>query len=115
MTVEEISKICRKLSQVTEDIKWENHLCFNIGGKMFMVTAPDTSPVTASFKVDDEDFAELTERDGFIPAPYMARYKWVYVDNINRLTRKEWEAYLKKAYALVAAKLPAKIKKTLGV
>lgn len=115
MTVEDISKICRKLPEVTEDIKWENHLCFNIGGKMFVVTAPDASPVTASFKVDDEDFAELTEREGFIPAPYLARYKWVFVDSISRLTKKEWEVYLKKAYTLIAQKLPAKTKKTLGL
>ena len=27
----------------------------------------------------DEDFAELTERANLIPAPYMARNKWIMV------------------------------------
>ena len=30
-----------------------------------------------SFKVDDDRFLELTDRDGIIPAPYLARVKWV--------------------------------------
>jgi predicted DNA-binding protein (MmcQ/YjbR family) len=115
MTIEDISKICHQFPHVTEDIKWENHLCFCVGEKMFIVTAPDASPVSASFKADDEDFVELTERDGFIPAPYMARYKWVYVDNISRLNKKEWEIYLHKAYTMVAEKLPGKLKKSLGI
>jgi predicted DNA-binding protein (MmcQ/YjbR family) len=31
------------------------------------------------------------------------------------MSKKEWEKYLKKAYDIVAAKLPAKIKKQLGI
>jgi predicted DNA-binding protein (MmcQ/YjbR family) len=115
MLMEDIQKICKKLPHVTEDVKWETHLCFCVGGKIFIITSPDSSPVTASFKVDDEDFALLQERDGFIPAPYLARYKWIHIDNINRLSRKEWELYLRKAYDLVAAKLSSKVKKQLGM
>jgi predicted DNA-binding protein (MmcQ/YjbR family) len=115
MNIEDISKICHQFPYVTEDIKWENHLCFCVGEKMFIVTAPDATPVSASFKADDEDFVELTERDGIIPAPYMARYKWVHVDNISRLNKKEWELYLHKAYTSVAEKLPGKLKKSLGM
>ena len=115
MLVEDIQKICKKLPHTTEEIKWETHLCYCIGGKMYMVVNPDGNPVTASFKTSDEDFAELPERDGFIPAPYMARHKWIYVDTINRLSKKHWEEYLKKAYFIVAAKLPAKTRKTLGI
>ncbi|HEY6504698.1 MAG TPA: MmcQ/YjbR family DNA-binding protein [Chitinophagaceae bacterium] len=115
MTIENIQTICKKFSHVTEDIKWETHLCYCVGGKIFIITNPDGSPVTASFKVSDEDFTELSEREGFMPAPYLARYKWIYVDNISRLTNKEWGKYLKAAYELVAAKLPAKTKKQLGI
>lgn len=115
MTIEDIQKICKKLKAVTTDIKWENHLCFNIGGKMFLITAPDSFPVTASFKADDEEFEELCAREGIIPAPYLARYKWVHLDNINRLSAKEWEHYIGKAYHLIASKLPAKMKKEIGL
>jgi predicted DNA-binding protein (MmcQ/YjbR family) len=115
MTIEDIQRICKKLPSVTEEIKWENHLCYCIGQKMFVVTAPDSSPVSASIKVSDEEFAELAEREGCKPAPYMAKYKWIYMDDINTLTKKEWEKYLKEAYHLVASKLSAKTRKQLGI
>lgn len=115
MTIEDIQKICKKFPFVTEDIKWENHLCFCVGGKMFIITSPDSSPVTASFKVGEEEFTELSEKEGCMPAPYLARYKWIYTDNISRFTNKEWEVYLSQAYDMVAAKLPSKIKKQLGI
>jgi predicted DNA-binding protein (MmcQ/YjbR family) len=115
MTVDEIASICKPLRGVTRDIKWENHLCFNVGDKMFLITAPDNSPITASFKASDEDFEELIQREGFIPAPYLARYKWVFVDDIKRLPKKQWEYYAKNAYALIASKLPVKTRKSLGI
>jgi predicted DNA-binding protein (MmcQ/YjbR family) len=115
MTIESLQSICKKFKGVTEDIKWEDHLCFNVGGKMFIVTAPDKVPVSASFKASDEDFEELPEREGFIPAPYMARHKWIFVDDIKRFSKKEWERYAKQAYELVAAKLSAKARKQLGI
>lgn len=114
MLIEDIQNICKKFPHVTEDIKWESHLCFCVGEKIFIITSPDESPVSASFKVNDEDFAELREREGFQPAPYLARYKWIHVDNINRFSKKQWEDYLGKAYELVKAKLPSKKKKELG-
>ncbi|AXY78103.1 hypothetical protein D3H65_30730 [Paraflavitalea soli] len=115
MTIEGIQSICQQFKGMTEDIKWENHLCFNVGDKMFLVTSPDMVPVTASFKVSDEEFDEVSSRTGFKPAPYLARYKWVYVDDINRLNKKEWTYFAQQAYTLTAAKLPAKTKKLLGL
>src|SRR5258706_1695308 len=107
MTIEDIQAICKKLPRTTEDIKWDTHLCFSVGGKVYIITNPDSSPVTASFKASDEDFTDLSERDGFKPAPYLARYKWIYVDNISRFAKKEWVQYLEIAYKIIAAKLPA--------
>jgi predicted DNA-binding protein (MmcQ/YjbR family) len=115
MTIEDIQSICKKFPHATEDIKWETHLCYSIGGKVFIITNPDSAPVTASFKVNDEDCTELSEREGFKPAPYLARHKWIYVDNISRFTKREWLAYLETAYKLVGEKLPAKARKQLGI
>ncbi len=106
MTLEAIEKICKSFPDVTEDIKWENHLCFNVGGKMFLITSPDLLPVTASFKTSEKKFIELTEREGFRPAPFLAKHKWVYVDDISRLNSREWEELLQQAYELVKEKLP---------
>ena len=113
MEIEDIQKICKTFKGVTEDIKWEDHLCFNVGKKMFLITAPDKVPPSATFKVSDEEFETLPERQGFIPAPYMARYKWIYVDDINRMSKIEWQKYLKQSYNLIYAKLPLKIRKEI--
>ena len=115
MTIEDIQAICKKHVGVTEDIKWEDHLCFNVGGKMFLITAPDAVPVSASIKVSDEAFDELSQRQGFMPAPYLARYKWIWMDDISRLSKREWERYVATAHHLVSAKLPARTRKQLGL
>jgi len=109
MHIEDLQKLCKQLPHVTEDIKWGHDLCFCIGEKMFLVTGLGASPAQASFKADDEDFAELCAREGFMPAPYLARYKWVHVDDISRLSEKEWKIYISKAYHLVKSKLPRKV------
>jgi predicted DNA-binding protein (MmcQ/YjbR family) len=114
MSIDELRAICFSFPGVEEDIKWGDHLCFTIGGKMFMITSPDNVPVTASFKVADEVFETLTAREGFIPAPYLARYKWVFVDDISRLSVKDWKKYSREAYDLIFSRLPAKTKKQLA-
>jgi predicted DNA-binding protein (MmcQ/YjbR family) len=115
MTIEDIETICDQLPAVTKDIKWEEHLCFNVGGKMFIITSPDAYPPNASFKVTAEDFEELASRDGFKPAPHLARYKWVHVEDISRLSYKQWEHYARQSYDLVVEKLPLKLKNSLGL
>lgn len=115
MTIDDLQKICTKHKGVTQDIKWGHHLCFNVGGKMFLILSPDEVPINASFKVSDEEFPELSESTGFCPAPYSARYKWVGLDDISRLNKKKWEYYIEQSYRLVFEKLPKKEKtKILG-
>lgn len=115
MNVEDIRKICVALPGVTEDIKWEHDLVFSVGGKMFCVVGLDQAPATASMKVTDENFDEMSALSGFKPAPYMAKHKWLWVDDINRLKKKEWENLIAAAYGLVKAKLSAKLQKQIGL
>ena len=115
MNIEEIQKICENLPGVTTDIKWEDHLCFNIGGKMFLVTSPDKVPVSASFKVPDSDFPVLVEEERFEPAQYLARYKWVYVEDISLISIQEWQKYILDSYQLISEKLPKKMRKEMGL
>lgn len=106
MNLEDLQAVCDKLDHVTTDIKWGNDLCFCVGGKMFLVANMEGRPVSASFKTDEETFNELIEREGFIPAPYLARHKWVYVDDISRLSKKDWQHFINRSYEMVKAKLP---------
>ena len=115
MNVEDLQAICKKLPAVTEDIKWGNDLVFSVGGKMFCVAGLDQSPTTASFKVTDEQFDAMSNREGFKPAPYVAKYKWVWLDDINRMSKKEWQHFVQQSYELVKAKLSTKMKKELGL
>jgi predicted DNA-binding protein (MmcQ/YjbR family) len=107
MNIEELRNFCLGLSSVTEDIKWGDNLVFSVGGKMFCL-ADLESPLRVSFKVQEEEFPELTSTDDIIQAPYFARNKWVTVLEESRLSRREWEHYLRQSYDLVVAKLPKK-------
>ena len=115
MNIEDLQSICRQLTGVTEEIKWEHDLVFSIGGKMFCVVGLDQSPTSASFKVKDEEFEEISSWPGFKPAPYVAKYKWVWIDDINKMKKTDWKKYVTHSYDLVKSKLPAKTKKTLGL
>jgi len=115
MHIEQLSEICQTFNSVTTDIKWDNLLCFNIGGKMFFVLSPENIPTTASFKVDEADFDELLTQPGFSPAPYLSRYKWIHIDDICRLTVKRWKELIEKSYSLIASKLPNKVKIELNI
>jgi predicted DNA-binding protein (MmcQ/YjbR family) len=115
MNIEELQVLCKSLPHVTEDIKWGNDLCFCIGEKMFCVVGLNQSPTSASFKVLDEEFEEMSTRQGIIPAPYVARYKWVLVEDINTLSEKDWKHYTSQSYELVKNKLAPKTKKQLGI
>ncbi|MEO6722882.1 MAG: MmcQ/YjbR family DNA-binding protein [Ferruginibacter sp.] len=114
MNVEDIQVICKNLPAVTEDIKWEHDLVFSIGGKMFCVVGLDQTPTSASFKVRDEEFEEMSSRAGFKPAPYVARYKWVMIEDIKKMNKADWKKYVRQSYDLVKEKLSAKIKKQLS-
>ena len=82
---------------------------------MFCVVGLDQSPTTASFKVKEEEFEEICSLDGFMPAPYVAKYKWVLIDDVRKMNKKEWIHYINQSYELVRDKLPVKIKKQLGM
>jgi predicted DNA-binding protein (MmcQ/YjbR family) len=106
MSIDAVRTFCLSLPAVTEDIKWGSDLVFSVGGKMFAVVNTER-PHTLAFKCTPEAFGDLTERDGIIPAPYLARAMWVQERTVGEvLGRREMEALLKTSYALVVAGLP---------
>jgi predicted DNA-binding protein (MmcQ/YjbR family) len=107
MTVDTVRAICRAMPGATEDLKWGADLAFSVGGKMFCVVNTEP-PHQMSFKCTPDDFAELTEREGLIPAPYLARAMWVQQSDLagETLDRRELQQLLQKSYDLVVAKLP---------
>lgn len=114
MDTQGIRRLCLALPGATESVKWGNDLVFQVGGKMFAVACLDVSPHLVSFKCSPERFAELVERAGFVPAPYLARAQWVAIERGAPVARGELAAWLRDAHAEVAKKLPKKLRAELG-
>jgi len=109
MDAESVRQFCLLLPNVTEDVQWGSDLLFRIGNKMFAVVALDAATDhRMSFKCTPEMFAELTEREGIVPAPYVARYHWVALERFDALPDRELKELLKNAYRLILEKLPRK-------
>jgi predicted DNA-binding protein (MmcQ/YjbR family) len=112
MDLETLRTFCLSLPAATEDVKWGHDLCFCVGEKMFCVASMEP-PLTFSFKVPDEDFDELASRPGFIPAPYMARNKWVMVNDASKIKKKETEQMVRQSYEMIKSKLTKKLRTSL--
>lgn len=113
MDLETLRTLCTAFPGVTEDIKWGSDLCFCVGGKMFVVTNPDQHPTTVSLKCSDDDFERLSVQPGCMPAPYLARHKWVYISDITLIPGSEWQRLTRQAYEFVKIKLPKKTQASL--
>jgi predicted DNA-binding protein (MmcQ/YjbR family) len=106
MNIDQLRKICLAFPGATEQIQWEDDLLFKVGGKMFAIAPLEPARVWLTLKADPEEFVELTERPGVIPAPYLARAKWIAVETPETLSPSEVAALLRKSYELVFANLP---------
>ena len=116
MTPKQIADYCRTLPHATCVVQWEGVQVFKVGGKMFCLVAPPNHSVARiSFKCDPLHFDALSRADGFVPAPYLARAKWVSLVNPKVLSAAETRAYLGRAHAVIAAALPKKKQKELGL
>lgn len=114
MNVEWVRELCLSFPHATEKISWGHDLTFRVNDKIFAVTVLEPAPVWLSFKCTPETFAELTERTGIIPAPYMARAKWVALETKEALANDELRNLLRESYELVFAKLPKKTRESLA-
>src|SRR5260370_3418699 len=104
--------LCLSFPHATEQVTW-GALTFRISGKIFAVTVLEPAKVWLSFKCSAENFAELTERAGIIPAPYLARAQWVALETRDALSREELATLLRESYDFVFAKLPRKTRESL--
>jgi predicted DNA-binding protein (MmcQ/YjbR family) len=111
--IEWLRDLCLSFPQVTEEEVWTDDLTFKVAGKMFAHSVLIPAPVWLSFKASPESFAELTERTGIIPAPYLARAKWVALETKDALPPSELAALLRQSYDMVVAKLPRKTQESL--
>ena len=67
----------------------------------------------SAFTSFDEEFDKMKHHQGMQPAPYLARYKWIALEDISLISSTQWKEILDQSYELVRQKLPTKIQKTL--
>lgn len=117
MTLGRFRAICLALPGATEQLQWDDDAVFKVGGRMFAVagTRPGrhAQATVCSFKCADERFAELVERQGIVPAPYLARAKWVALDRWDALSDREITDAVAGSYRLVRARLPRAVQRAL--
>lgn len=100
---------CLGFPHATESLQWES-LVFKVGGKIFAIAALEPEKHVLSIKCAEEAFAEMVERPGVVPAPYLARAKWIALESEDALPHKELRSLIRASYDLVFAKLPRKTK-----
>ena len=116
MNLAAVKKFCASLPGAKGEIKWQVDLVYVVGAKMFCVAFEDKHKhATVSFKVDDDLFLQYTDRPGFIPAPYMARARWVQVNDLKQVGDAELKALIKRSHQLVCMKLTKKLRAELGM
>ena len=116
MTPKQIDKFCASLPAATRQVQWEGVVVFKVGGKMFcLIAPPEHSIARICFKCPPQHYDGLSRSEGFRPAPYLARAKWVALDDPSVLAPAELKAYIRRSHAVIAAALPRKTQAALGL
>jgi predicted DNA-binding protein (MmcQ/YjbR family) len=110
MNIDSLRKSCLSFAHATEKLQWGEELCFKVFGKIFAMVSLGSVPQTLICKCDPESFAQLTEREGIVPAPYVGRYKWVMLEHLDALPEGELKALITRSCSLVSAKTKPKTK-----
>ncbi|PCH80685.1 MAG: hypothetical protein COB90_07605 [Hyphomicrobiales bacterium] len=108
---------CVGLEGTTSIVQWGNASVWKIGGKIFAICSNWGEDVheAISFKCSEMAYRMLIEEDGVVPAPYLARAKWVQVRTDQTLSDEDVRAYINAAYEIIAAKLTRAGRKELGI
>jgi predicted DNA-binding protein (MmcQ/YjbR family) len=114
MNADWVRELCLSFPHTTEVVQWNDHLVFKVGGKIYAIAALEPSSHWLSFKCSPENFTELIERIGIVPAPYLARAQWVALETKEALPSDELVRLLRESYDLIFAKLPRKTRENFS-
>lgn len=117
MTREEFNTYCGSLKATTHIVQWGNASVWKVGGKIFAICSQWGSGNHAkfSFKCSDLTYSILIEQPGIIPAPYLARAKWVQVETPDAMSDSDLKQYFDAAYAIIVKKLTRKQRQELDL
>jgi predicted DNA-binding protein (MmcQ/YjbR family) len=103
VTPEAVEAFCLSLPGATLAVQWRESRVFKVGGRIFALLGRSG---TLSFKCSDMAFHALQALPGIVPAPYLARARWVMLERLDALADEDLLDYLRAAHGLVMARLP---------
>lgn len=120
MTLDEYNAFCGSLVGTTKVIQWGGAHVWKVGDKVFAIAsfwgddrADGGHKITV--KCSDIGWEVLKDTPPFVPAPYLARGKWVQCEAPEEVGRGELEELILTSYAIIARKLTAKKRAELGI
>jgi predicted DNA-binding protein (MmcQ/YjbR family) len=115
MNVEEIRAYCLSKKAVEESCPFGNEtLVFKLAGKIFLLLSLDEDPVRFNAKCAPEKAIELREQyTAVLPGYHMNKQHWNTVVCDGSVSKKLIYSWIDDSYGLVAAALPAKIRREL--
>ena len=110
MDIESLRNYCLNKKGVTEDFPFgETTLVFRTGGKIFLLTGLDRSPLQFNVKSDPEKITELRERyDAVKPGYHMNKNHWNTVVVDGSIPEKLLREMIDESYLLIIKSLPKK-------
>nr|WP_208995552.1 MmcQ/YjbR family DNA-binding protein [Pseudovibrio sp. Alg231-02] len=117
---DEFDNYCKSLVGTSNVIQWGNASVWKVGGKIFAICSnwgedrPEMEGIKISFKCSELSYQILTEQEGIIPAPYLARAKWVQIETAQAMADEDIKDYVREAHSIIARKLTKKLQKEIG-
>lgn len=117
MTRDNFDAFCAELPATTHVIQWGNSSVWKVGGKIFAICSNwgEGNIPKISFKCSDLSYTLLVQQKGIIPAPYLARAKWVQCETFEALSDEDLKSYIVAAHKLISSKLTRKLRAELGL
>ncbi|WP_319533239.1 MmcQ/YjbR family DNA-binding protein [uncultured Cohaesibacter sp.] len=124
MTRDEFDAYCGQMQGTTNVIQWGDASVWKIGGKIFAICSnwsakgekdEERSGPRFSFKCSDLAFELLPDEEGIVPAPYLARAKWVQLQYPDAMSDEDLKLHLDAAYEIIARKLTKTVRRELGL
>ncbi|OUS05722.1 hypothetical protein A9Q96_11015 [Rhodobacterales bacterium 52_120_T64] len=117
MNRQEFDLYCKSMKSTTHVVQWGGASVWKIGGKIFAICSNwgEGDHAKIGFKCSDLAFSVLADMPGIIPAPYLARAKWVQVQSPDGMSDQSIKVHIDAAYDIIAAKLTKAQRATLGI
>lgn len=118
MTHDEFNDFCKALPATSYVVQWGGSHVWKVGGKVFAIgSRGEANRPAYSFKVSDNNFHFLENKQGYRPAPYLASrgLKWIQQHDDVSSEDEALQHYLKESHKIVASGLSKKKQRELGL